>query len=99
MKKKYFPIFNIEELDRKPWFKRRDLVRTAASKKLFSKRGSTEWLYNIYTRTEVKHDTNPSYRITFSAETYNQNLFRPTELTVDEINQVMKDINLIQRKH
>ena len=81
---------------RKPNFDLGDLVRTADIKRVFSKGDSTNWSYNLYTITEVIHDTIPSYRIDYLPERYNQNLLLPTKLTLDENNEVMKKLNLIQ---
>ena len=72
------------------------LVRTADIKKVFSKGDSTNWSYKIYTITEVTHDTIPSYRIDYLPERYNENLLLPTKLSLEENNQIMKELNLIQ---
>ena len=80
----------------KPKFKLGDLVRTADIKRVFSKGDSTNWSYKLYTITEVKHDTIPSYRIDYLPERYNENLLLPTKLSLEENNQVMKELNLIQ---
>ena len=80
----------------KPKYKLGQLVRTADIKKVFSKGDSTNYSYNIYTITEVIHDTIPSYRIDYLPERYNQNLLLPTKLSLGENNQVMKELNLIQ---
>ena len=37
-----------------------------------------------------------SYRINYLPERYNQNLLLSTKLTLEENNQVMKELNLIQ---
>ena len=66
------------------------MVRTADIKKVFSKGDSTNWSYQIYTITEVIHDTIPSYRIDDLPERYNQNLLLPTKLSPDENNKVIK---------
>ena len=50
------------------------LVRTADIKKVFSKGDSTNYSYNLYTITEIIHDTIPSYRINCLPERYNENL-------------------------
>ena len=42
------------------------------------------------------HDTNPSYRIDYLPERSYENLLRPTKLTLEENNQVMKKLNLFQ---
>ena len=46
--------------------------------------------------TEVIRDTIPSYRCNFLPERYNENLSRPTEITLNENDQVLKKINLIE---
>ena len=81
---------------RKPKFKLGDLVRTSDIKKVFSKGDSTNYSYKLYTITEVIHDTIPSYRIDYLPERYNENLLLPTKLTLEENNQVMKNLNLNQ---
>ena len=80
----------------KPKFKLGQLVRTADIKKVFSKGDSTNYSYKLYTITEIIHDTIPSYRIDYLPERYNENLLHPTKLTLEENNQVMKELNLIQ---
>ena len=80
----------------RPKFKLGDLVRTADIKKVFSKGDSTNYSYKLYTITEVIHDTIPSYRIDYLIERYNENLLFPTKLSLEENNQVMKELNLIQ---
>ena len=80
----------------KPKFKLEQLVRTADIKKVFSKGDSTNYSYEIYTITEILHDTIPSYRINYLPERYNENLLLPTKLSHEENNQVMKELNLIQ---
>ena len=77
-------------------FKLGELVRTADIKRVFSKGDSTNWSYKLYTITEVIHDTIPSYRIDYLSERYNENLLLPTKLTLEQNNQVMKELNLIQ---
>ena len=90
--------FNLQHrrVRQKPKFKLGDLVRTADIKRVFSKGGSTNWSYKLYTITEVIHDTIPSYRINYLPERYNENLLLPTKLTLEKNNQVMKKLNLIQ---
>ena len=77
-------------------FKLGDLVRTADIKKVFSKGDSTNFGYEVYTITEVIHDTIPSYRINYLPERYNQNLLLPTKLTFEQNNKIMKELNLFQ---
>ena len=79
-----------------PKYKLGQIVRTADIKKVFSKGGSTNWSYKLYTITEVIHDTIPSYRINYLPERYDENLLLPTKLSLDENNQIMKELNLIQ---
>ena len=50
----------------------------------------------INAKTEVIHDTIPSYRIIYLPERYNQNLLLPRKLSLDEHNEVMEKLNLIQ---
>ena len=76
----------------KPKYILGQLVRTADIKRVFSKVDSTNWSYNLYTITEVIHDSIPSYRTDYLPERFNENLLLPTKLTFDENNQVMKKI-------
>ena len=80
----------------RPKYKLGHLVRTADIKRVFSKDDSTNYSYKLYTKTEVIHDTIPSYRINYLPERYDENLLVPTKLTLDENNQVMKELILIQ---
>ena len=80
----------------KPKFKLGQLVRTADIKRVFSKGDSTNWSYKLYTKTEIIHDTIPSYRIDYLPERYNENLLLPSKLTIEENNLVMKELNPIQ---
>ena len=74
------------------------MVRTSDIKKVFSKGDSTNYSYKLYTITEVIHDTIPSYRINYLPERYNENLLLPTNLnlSLEENNQVVRELNLIQ---
>ncbi len=81
---------------RQPKYKLGQLVRTCDIRRVFSKGDSTNWSYKLYTITEVIHDIIPSYRIDYLPERYNENLLLPTKLTLDENNQVTKELNLIQ---
>ena len=84
------------KVKQQPKYKLGQLVRTADSKRVFSKGDSTNWSYKLYTITEVIHDTNPSYRINYLPESYNENLLLPTKLSLEQNNQVLKKLNLIQ---
>ena len=44
-------------------FKLGQLVRTADIKRVFSRSDPTNWFYKLYTKTQIIHDTIPSYRI------------------------------------
>ena len=73
------------------------LVRTADIKRVFSKGDSTNWSHKLYTITQKRHDTMPSYRIDYLTERYNENLILPTKLSLDENNKNMKELNLIKK--
>ena len=79
-----------------PKYKLGQLVRTADIKKVFSKGDSTNYSYLLYTITEVIHDNIPSYRINYLPKRYNENLLLATKLSLEQNNQVMKELNLIQ---
>ena len=64
-----------------PKYNLNQLVRTAVIKPVFRKGDSTNWSYKLYTIREVIHDTNPSYRIDYLPERYNENLLLPTKLS------------------
>ena len=89
---------NLQDKRRKfsPKYKLGQLVRTADIKKAFSKGDSTNYSYELYTITEIIHDTLPSYRIDYLPERYNENLILPTKLSLEENNQVMKKLKLIE---
>ena len=80
----------------RPKFNLGQLVRTADIKRVFSKGDSTNWSYKLYTITEIIHDTIPSYRIDYLPERYNQNLLLPTKLSLEQNNQIMKELNFFQ---
>ena len=63
-KEVYLNLKDIREVQ-KPKFNLGQLVRTVDIEQVFSEEGSTNYDYNLYTITEVIHDTNPSYRIKF----------------------------------
>ena len=81
----------------KPKVKLGQLVCAADIKRVFSNGVSTNWSYKLYRIAEVIHDTIPSYRLNYLPERYNEILLLPTKLTLDENNQVMKEVNLIQK--
>ena len=94
--KKVFSNLKSSREIQKPNFKLGQLVRTADIKRVFSKGDSTNYSYKRYTKTEVMHDTIPSYRIDYLPERYTENLFLPTKLSLEQNNKVMKELNLIQ---
>ena len=79
-----------------PNYNFRQLVRTADIKRVFSKGGSTNYTYKLYTSIEVIHDTIPSYRVNYLPERYNQILLLPKKLFLHQKNQVMRELNLFQ---
>ena len=85
-----------KRVKQRPKYKLGGLVRAADIKKVFSKGDSTKWSYKLYTITEVIHDTIPSYRIDCLPERYNENLLLRTKLSLEQNNQIMKELNLIQ---
>ena len=94
--RKVYSILQDQRVKQQPKYKLGQLVRTADIKKVFSKGDSTNWSYKLFTITEVIHDTIPSYRINYLPERYNENLLLSTKLSLEENNQVMKELNLIQ---
>ena len=89
---------NLQDKRRKlnPNFKLGHLVRTADIKRVFSKGDSTNYNYKLYTITEVKRDTIPSYRIDYLPERCNENLLLPTKLSLEQNIKIMEALNLIQ---
>ena len=94
--KEVFSNLKDRRVKQKPNFHLSQLVRTADIKRVFSKGDSTNWSYKLYTITEIIQDTIPSYRIDYLPERYNQNLLLATKLTLEQNNQIMKELNLIQ---
>ena len=50
----------------------------------------------MLTITQIVDDTTPRYRINYLPERYNENLLRPSNLTPDENNRLMKKLSLIE---
>ena len=94
--KEVFSNLKDRRVKQKPNLHLSQLVRTADIKRVFSKGDSTNWSYKLYTITEIIQDTIPSYRIDYLPERYNQNLLLATKLTLEQNNQIMKELNLIQ---
>ena len=63
--RKVYSNLRDDRAKQKPKIKLGQLVRTADIKRVFSKGDSINWSYNLYTITEVIHDTIPSYRINY----------------------------------
>ena len=80
----------------KPNFQLGQLVRTADIKRVFIKGDSTNCSYRLYTKTEIIHDTIPSYRIDYLPERYIEYVLLPTKLSLGQNNEVLKKLNLIQ---
>ena len=78
----------------KPKFQRNDFIRTADSKRIFSKGDTTNWSYKLYKITEIINDTIPSYNIANLNERYNDSLLKKTELTMKENKDVMKKLSI-----
>ena len=78
----------------KPKYEIGSLVRTADSKKTFSKGDTTNWSYKVYKNTEIIKDTIPSYHIDNLPERYNESLLKKTELSLKQNKDVMKALNL-----
>ena len=79
---------------KKPKTKLGQLVRNADIKRVFGKGDSANWSYTLHEITEVIYDTIASYRTYCLLERYFQNLLLPTNLTLEEKNQVKKVLNL-----
>ena len=79
-----------------PKYKLGQLGRTADIKRVFRKSDSTNWSYIVDTFTEAIHDTIPSYRIDYLPERYYEKILLATILSLEENNQVMKEIKWIQ---
>ena len=78
----------------KPKYQVNDLVRTANSKKSFSKGEKTNWSYKLYNTTELINDTKPSYEIDQFPERYDESLVKKTNLTIKESKDVLKIFQL-----
>ena len=78
----------------KPKFQVNDLVRTADLRKTFSKSDTTNWSYILFKITELINDTIASYRLDNIPERYNESLFKKTELTMKENNNVVKKLKI-----
>ena len=75
-----------------PKFQINDLVRTADSKRTFSKSDMTNWSYKLYKITEIINDTIAAYKINNLPERYNESLLKKTDLSMKENDNVMKKL-------
>ena len=75
-------------------FQVNDLDRTADLQKTFSKSDLTNLSYKLNKITEFIIDAKPSYRIDNLPERYNEALLKTTEITMKEIDSVMKKLNI-----
>ena len=89
-----YKILLDERKKKKPKNEIGDLIRTTDLKKTFSKGDTTNWSEKLYKITEFINDTNPSYHIDILPERYSESLLKKMELTMKEINSVMKKLNL-----
>ena len=76
----------------KPKYEIGDLVRTADSKRTFSKSDTKNWSHKLYKITEIVNDTIPSYKINNLPERYNESLLKKTDLRLKENDNVMKKL-------
>ena len=91
-----FDNLRIKREKQKPKIRLGGLFGTSDIKNVFPKCDSTNYSYQLYTTTEVIRDTVPTYKSKYKPERYSQNLLLPTELSLGENNQVLKQLNLIQ---
>ena len=99
MEKKVCTNLQDRRVRQQPKFEIGQLVCTADIKSVFSEGDSTNRSYNLYTLTEIIYDTIPSYRLDYLPERYNENLLLPTKHTLEQSNQVIKELNLIQQQN
>ena len=71
-----------------------DLVRTADKKKMFWKSDATNCSYKLYKITQNFVDTKPSYCIENLPESFNEASLKMSELSMTEIKDIMKALNL-----
>ena len=78
----------------KPKYKIHDLVGTADLRRTLSKWDTTKWFHKLYEITEIKNDTIPIEVIDQLHGRYNEAFLKKTELTLKEIKDIMKALNL-----
>ena len=96
IEKKVYSNLQDRRVRQDPKYKLRQFIRTGDIERNFSKGDSTNCSYELYTVTEVSHDTIFSYELNYLPERYNEILLRSKFLTLDENNQDMKELNSIQ---
>ena len=79
-------------------FQVNNLVRIADIKGVYSKGDMTNWSHKLYQITEIIKNKIPSYRNDNLQEHYNEALLKKTELSIEENNNVMKELNITQTK-
>ena len=89
-----YSILQDRRVKQQPKYKLGQLVPSADVKRVSSKGDKTSWSYKIYTKTEMIHNTIPSYRIDYLPERY-ENLLLPTKLSLEQ-NNLMKELKLNQ---
>ena len=96
MKKTIFSNFHDKRQKLEPKFKLGDLVKIADIKRTFSKVDTTTWSNKLYTKTQIVDEAFLSSRINYLPERYNGILLRPTKITLDENDQVLKKLKLFK---
>ena len=69
---------------KKPNLQLNDVLRVVDLKKMFSKRGTTNWSFNFYEMTENIDDTKPNYHNHNLPERYNEALLENSKTTLTE---------------
>ena len=64
-------------------------------KKTFSKGDTTNWCYKLHKITETKKDAVPSLKKDNLPERFNEAILKSTQLTLKEIDSVIKKLNII----
>ena len=74
-------------------------MRAADIKKIFSKEDSANCRNKIHTKSEVIYEIFPIYRIDYLPKRFNQNFLISTKLSLEEKDQILKELDLFQRNH
>ena len=74
------------------------MVRTADSRKTFSKGVSANWSERLYKNFEFFNVTIPSYKINQNHGNYNEALLKKTQLTMKENDSFLKNLNITEIK-